>query len=218
MKVEYRVFNKNNPADSLAIAKMQSELLPHSPLVLLGMDFMSKFYYAQLPKLDLINGFVCYIDNEAAGFIVATNDPSGFMSKAIRKNWYKLIIVLLVSILKEPSRLKPLREAWQIMSHLPETAKKSNTGELLSLGVLEKYRTNKFQKLISQNLSKELVLKAEALLEQQDCSEVRVVVDDDNTVAKFFYHSLGWRLGEKVTGWKVPTIEFIHTITTSDNK
>jgi len=212
MKIEYRIFDKNNPANSLAIARMQSELLPHSPLVLLGMDFMSKFYYSLLPKDGLINGLVCYVDDEAAGFIVATDDPSGFMNTAIKNNWFKLIMVLLISLIKEPSRFKSLMEARRIMSQLPDTAKKENLGELLSLGVLEKFRKNKFQKQIAQNISKELVLKAEVLLAEQHCKDVRVVVDDTNTVAKFFYHSLGWRLGDKVTGWNVPTIEFVHSI------
>ncbi|NJO12551.1 MAG: hypothetical protein HC872_02790 [Gammaproteobacteria bacterium] len=72
-------FGAASPAPAADLAYLHAQLLPHSPVALLGPDFMQKFYYSALPRLGLIFGAVAYVDEAPAGFIVATADSSGFM-------------------------------------------------------------------------------------------------------------------------------------------
>ena len=76
---------------------LHESLLPHSPLVLMGPDFMRSFYYGLLPADDFVCGAVAYYDDAPAGFIVATGDANGFMSKATRRNWLRLGWIVLGS-------------------------------------------------------------------------------------------------------------------------
>lgn len=205
----YKKFDRNNTVDPTVIAALHSELLPHSPVALLGEDFMMKFYYTVLPKMGLISGLVVYVDDNPAGFISLTKDSAGFMKKAVLKQWPKLASVLLLSLLKKPGRIFSMWEAFTIMIHLPDSAKRENSGELLSLGVLPDYRYIKTGEP-GKNLATVLVARAVEILKAEGCREIRVVVDDDNKVAKFFYHGLGWELGkEKLKGWRTPSIEFV---------
>lgn len=205
----YKIFNDNNTVDLTAVSSLHAELLPHSPVALLGEDFMTGFYYKVLPETGLISGIVVYVEGKPAGFISMTDDSAGFMKKAVFRKWPKLVYVLLISLLKEPRRIISMWEAFNIMINLPDSAKRENSGELLSLGILPEYRNIKNGES-GENLATVLVLKAVDILKTAGCKEIRVVVDDNNKVAKFFYHGLGWKLGkEKLKGWRTPSIEFV---------
>ena len=206
---KYQFVDKLNTSDVTVLSTLHSKLIPHSPVALLGEYFMEKFYYKVLPAMGLITCIVVYINNKPAGFISLTNDSSGFMKNAIKQKWMILITVLVISLIKEPKRIFAMWEAIQIMSNLPESAKRECSGELLSLGILPEYRNIKM-KDSRTNLATELVSRAVSILKTQGCKEIRVVVDHDNKVAQFFYHGLGWKLGEeKIKGWRTPSIEFV---------
>ena len=206
----YEVFDKDHKADAKSLAWLHAQLLSHSPVALLGKDFMESFYYSEMPRMGLINGIIAYVDNKPAGFIVATEDPSGFLMTGLKKKWAKLLFVMTKAIIVSPSRIASIWEAFQIVSKLPGTAKKSNVSELLSFGVLQKYTKVKIQKSLDQNISKVLVDRMVDILVDNNCVEIRAVVDEDNLPAKMFYYGLGWSVsGEKVDGWKVPTMQFV---------
>lgn len=197
----------NRDVDS--IVSMHMELLPHSPVVLLGPLFMRKFYYEILPREDLIRGAVAYVDGEPAGFIVVTHDSSGFMSAAIRKRWPYLGWLMSVSILRQPGRLSSVWEAWQIMRNLDSTPQ-DRMGEILSFGVLPAYRQVRFVRKTGIQVGLDLLNTAVKLLEDKRIKSLRSVVDDDNLEAKLFYRHAGWALSpNKVSGWKKPVVEFI---------
>lgn len=218
MTCDYRVFDKDSPADVESLALLHAALLPHSPVALLGERFMKEFYYGELPGLGMISGVVAYIDQKPAGFIVATQDPAGFMMQGVREKFFKLLFLMIKLVILEPRRIFSIWEALQIMRNLPESAKDSGVGELLSFGVLPEYVKRKIQKAIGHNMSGVLVEKAVDLLAQQKCNEVRAVVDEDNVAAKMFYHGMGWQVSqEKVEGWKVPTMQFVCKIDSSAN-
>lgn len=206
----YEVFDNENFTDSKSLAYLHKKLLPHSPVALLGEDFMENFYYYDLPRLGLIRGFIAFVNDKPAGFIVATEDPSGFLMAGLKKKWAKLLFVMIKAVLVSPSRISSIWEAYQIVSKLPGTAKMSNVSELLSFGVLQEYTKVKIQKALDQNISKVLVEKMVDILVENNCVEIRAVVDEDNLPAKMFYYGLGWSVsGEKVDGWKVPTMQFV---------
>lgn len=196
-------------ACAVDIATLHAALLPHSPVVLLGKPFMQRFYYTVLPREHLICGAVAYYRGTPVGFIVATHDPASFMSKALRKHWAMLTLLVARSLITQPGSITGLWEALQIMRHLPKQKKLSDVGELLSFGVLPEYAKRKFVKQTGLHISMDLQNAVEAQLRLQGTRRLRSLVDQDNTVARLFYKGLGWRQESGlVAGWKQPVVEY----------
>jgi ribosomal protein S18 acetylase RimI-like enzyme len=209
---EIVLFDATHRPPTKDLMDLHSELLPNSPITLLGSKFMQSFYYRLLPRKNHIFGSIVYVDQKPAGFIVATHDSSGFMRSALRYYGLSLVWILGLSILQEPiTRLRAIWEALQIMKHRPPEVKESVSGaELLSFGVRGEYCSAQFIRQSGLQLSKELLHRTVAKLEAEGASEIRAIVDADNIPAKLFYHSLGWQLVRTdVPGWRIPSVEFL---------
>ena len=86
-------------ASPSVLAELHAELLPTSPLVGMGTSFLRDFYYRVLPEEGLILGYVAYVGEFPAGFLVATRDANGFLMVAVRRRWR----TLLAAMLRHPS-------------------------------------------------------------------------------------------------------------------
>ncbi len=192
------------------LARLHAALLPHSPVVLMGEDFMCDFYYKALTSDKQICGAIAYIDGKPAGFIVATHNPKEFMPMAIRRHWFSLGMVIFLSLLRSPTRIMAMKEAYTIQKNVGDIEYEAGLGELLSFGVLPEYRSPKFVRKTGHKISSDLLTAAVSLLRKRAMKKIRAVVDQDNTEAKFFYRSHNWKIGNpSVQGWSVPTLEFI---------
>lgn len=212
MSISYEIvtFSQNTPAPARDLAQLHQTLLPTSPVALLGQEFMANFYYDILPREGLISGAVAYVDGQPAGFIVATPDSARFMKIALRRHWWRLIWVMGISVLRQPKRLGAIWEAGQIMGSRQPSSPEELAGELLSFGVLPAYRHGKFIRESGLKISQDLFHRAVAQIQAQGVSQIRAIVDADNTPAKLFYHGLGWQLDRtQVPGWRSPTVEFV---------
>lgn len=199
------------------LAALHAELLSHSPLVLMGREFVEEFYYTVLPAERLISGAIAYVDGKAAGFIVATDVPDGFMSQAMRKFWPRVCWIILKSVLRNPGRIRAIKEAYQIQSNVKAEQYGSDTGELLSLGVLPEFRTRSFVKRTSIRIGADLLERCLEQLASAGKKRIRAIVDKDNLEAQLFYRAQGWRVGlPNVKGWRVPTMEFLVDIESGD--
>jgi len=202
--------DRDTAALAADMAWLHAMLLPHSPVALLGHDFMAGFYYSALPRLRLICGHVAYVDEQPAGFIVATHDSSGFMRQGLRKAFFPLARVMLQSVLRAPRRVAAIWEAVQIMRTMPPTDPGDRAGELLSFGVLPQYRSREFMLRTRLRLSQDLLAAAMAQLCARGVNVVRVIVDADNLEARMFYLGNGWQPGrDSVPGWRKKTVEFL---------
>ena len=112
-------FDERSADHSRELAQLHAALLAHSPVALLGPDFLRRFYYRDLPRMGLIFGQVAYVNGQPAGFIVATHDSWGFMRTAVRKHFLRVAFVMTWSVLRDPRRLGAIWEALQIMRGLP---------------------------------------------------------------------------------------------------
>lgn len=195
---------------------LHASLLSHSPVALLGTEFMRDFYYSFLPARGLIFGAVAYVDDEPAGFIVATDDASGFMGRGIRSGWWRLGGVMLRAVARHPiERLGAIREAIGIMRGLPASTQPRDYGELLSFGVLPKYRERAFVARRRLAISRDLATAALAEMRQRGVRVCRAIVDADNLEARLFYVGSGWRPGsDRVPGWRKHTVEFLMDLAT----
>jgi ribosomal protein S18 acetylase RimI-like enzyme len=203
-------FGPGSADRSADLAHLHELLLGHSPVALLGPDFMARFYYRVLPRLGLICGYVAYIDDRPAGFIVATHDSSGFMQAALKRKFLRVAWIMAWSALREPARLGAIWEAVQIMRGLPPPQPGQPNGELLSFGVLPEFRARDFMIRTRLRISQDLLKGALEQLRQRGAGRVRVIVDADNLEARLFYLGNGWRPGmEVVPGWRKKTVEFL---------
>ena len=212
MPPAYRLapFDAAHPAPAAALARLQADLLPTSPLSLLGPRFLERVYYALLPTADLIFGAVAYVDERPVGFIVATADAAGFMGAAIRRWWWRLGAVLATSIVLDPARLAAVWEAVRIMRGFGPAPGGDPGGEMLTFGVLPEYLAPRFVRETGLRLSADLFDCAQEQVAARGVRVVRAIVDADNLPAKFFYKNRGWVLDRTgVPGWRTETVEFI---------
>jgi ribosomal protein S18 acetylase RimI-like enzyme len=193
------------------LARLHLTLLPNSPISLLGELFARSFYYKLLPKQGLLFGAVAYVDQQPVGFIVVTDKPNEFMRSALKRHFLYLVGVVMVSVLMNPiKRLAAIREAWQIMSSLPQLEIPDSEGELLSFGVLPEYRLSEFGQQSGHYVAADLLNTIVDPLKQRGMDSVRAIVDTDNQVARSFYRKHGWQLrARKVEGWQIPSLELV---------
>lgn len=205
--------DRPKPGLSQDLAALHSALLDHSPLVLMGPDFMRSFYYSLLPADGAIFGAVAYVDQVPAGFIVATAEAESFMMGSVRRHWLRLCWTMAMSVLKRPSRLLAMKEAYAIQANVQAQQVGADTGELLSFGVLPDYRSRRFIKTTGIHVASELFDVALEQMAATGAKHIRAIVDKDNLEAQLFYRSKGWRIGLKsVAGWSVPTMEFVRDL------
>lgn len=207
-KVTYRLEDFSSPTIDLDdIAALHSELLPHSPVVLLGDEFMKRFYYGKLPQSQLIVGAMAYVDDVPAGFIAATHDAGGFMKRAIGRHGGLLVRVLLGQLLARPARIASLWEAVKVMRHSDATGGGGDQmGEILSFGVREQFRGRQFVRETGIRVSVDLMKRATTQLAAHGVRRIRAVVDPGHLESKFFYAALGWRPTRELHGRKIPVL------------
>ncbi|MDJ0711370.1 MAG: hypothetical protein QNJ14_13320 [Woeseiaceae bacterium] len=198
------------PAAAADIAGLHAALLDTSPLVLMGSEFVREFYYTVLPSERLICGAVAYVDGQPAGFIVGTDDPDGFMDNATRRYRLRIAWTLFKSVLRRPSSIAALLEARRIQRNVKDEKYGSEVGELLSFGVLPRFRSREFIRKTGVTVSADLLRCVMSQLERRGKKRLRAIVDKDNREAQLFYRLNGWRVGSKdVKGWRTPTMEFL---------
>lgn len=170
---------------------------------------MRDVYYGRLVRSGLANAFVAYVDQTPAGFIIATDQPAGFMSAGFRKHPFTVGWALMRAILDKPARFADL----VYTARLNATRQSDDPpalGELLSFGVAEAFRRPAFVRSSGIRVGAALLDAALGYLRGCGAKQVRAIVDSDNLAAQLFYRGAGWQLGNPtVKGWDVPTCEFL---------
>lgn len=208
----YRIsaFDANGTDCAADLATLHAQLLAHSPVALLGPDFMRRFYYTALPQMGLIFGAVAYVDSRPAGFIVATADSAGFMRTGIRRAWWRLGWTMLSSLARNPARIAAVWEAFGIMRGVEQAPSDTPAGELLSFAVLPEFRERRFVTRTGLRISQDLMREAMKGLRSAGVTHCRAIVDADNLEARLFYLGNGWTPGlARVPGWAKHTVEFL---------
>jgi ribosomal protein S18 acetylase RimI-like enzyme len=209
---ELRVFGPGPGSDPVHISRLHASLLPSSPITHLGSRFRERFYYKDLPELELIFGAVAYVNNEPAGFVSATLDSDGFMTLALRKRPLRVMQSFAVAVACDPRRIRPIWEALQIQSRRGSGGVSPGTpaAEILSLGVLPEFRGVLAN---GRHIADDLVHRVVETCEARNAREIRVIVDTGNARALRFYEKLGWRPSRSsVPGWSQPSTELIRTL------
>jgi ribosomal protein S18 acetylase RimI-like enzyme len=171
---------------------------------------MRRFYYRWLPADGFLVGAVAYVDGQPAGFVVGTSNPTGFMRAALRRRWRRLLWVLATCLILRPHAVGAVLAACRVLrTRRPEPAA-AGSAEILSMGVLPEYRTQRFVVESKLRLSMNLVDHIASRLVAAGADTVRAIVAADNPQAKLLYSGLGWTLSRTdVPEWRTPTAEFL---------
>lgn len=204
-------FGAGRPAPARELARLHAVLLPTSPVVRLGPGFMERCYYRLLPRADLLFGALARVDGVAAGLVVATAAPAGFMRAALRRWPVQVFGRLGLAILQAPlGGLPALLEAQRIQMGRQPAGGRAAEGEILTLGVLPDFASGRFVREHRVRLGQELLGHALEGLRARGVARVHAIVDADNLAAKLFYHAQGWRLeATSVPGWRVPSVDYL---------
>lgn len=200
---ELRPFGEGMPPNAADISALHAELLPRSPITLLGRRFREEFYYRELPALGLVFGAVAYVGGKPVGFGVATDDPDNFLMAAVRRKWPRIVWLLGTSLAGNPRRLAAIWEGMRIQYHRRSPPAARRQGEILSLGVLPEYRAQG-----GLSIARDLVLLLIERFRQKGIHRVVAVIDSDNVASLRFFHKLGFRPSRAdVPGWRHASTE-----------
>lgn len=184
----------DNPAAVRDCARLHRDLLPGSPIARLGRRFMERFYYRTLVSDGLVQGYLYYVENQAAGFVAQTRQPSRFMAEGLRRHWPALCGILFLDVLSDPRRVAVILWTLRHMMGQRSAPAGAAEGEILSFGVLPEYRAPAFVRRSGHRIAGTLFDAALEALQAQGVHRVRAVVETSNREALMFYHARGCQI------------------------
>jgi hypothetical protein len=106
-------------------------------------------------------------------------------------------------------RLAGLLQAIAIMaSRSPASNAGSQTGEILSIGVLPEYRSGSPDAKPGMRLARRLLDEGLRAIVSRGCREIISIVDSDNLASQAMFQSAGFTIRQKdLKGWRVPSVE-----------
>lgn len=160
------------------IAKIHTEALKGDFLPSLGNNFLTTFYEGIINKPG-IYGFGFEEKEEIVGFVIGTKDSHKFFSLAIKENFLKLSLWLLLEILKNPPIIKNVIETF-----LYPSKDMGPKAELVVIAVKNKWQ--------GQGIGKILTQKLEAAFKVNKISRYKLTVHADKEAVGFYDH-LGFK-------------------------
>jgi ribosomal protein S18 acetylase RimI-like enzyme len=97
--------------DLESIVQIHLDAFPHFFLTFLGPAFLSKLYLCILYDKSGI-AFVYAPDSRIVGFVVGTDQPSGFYHRVLRRHWWRFGLASISSVIKQPMIIPRLLRAF----------------------------------------------------------------------------------------------------------
>jgi hypothetical protein len=206
------LLDPRSAADVDAVARLQEEHLGDSPIVLLGHQFLRKFYYPKLIEDGLLECAICKADGRVVAFISWTRFPDTFMMQGIRAHVFLLSWIMLKQVLTRPASVKNIVAALKIVRERSGSTAKSppGTAETISIVVLPQY-----QKYVPPGGTSRLTVRLfEALgaqLRAGGMQQVVFMVKPENRASNIFFSAIGCRF-EKVTTFGVQVHKYTYAL------
>jgi len=185
--------DSDDPEHVRAAASLHQALLGESPIPGLGWMFMTRFYYTQLVKDELIRCYLYRLDGEYVGFLAVTDQPLSFMGEGVRRHYVRLALILALSLCQKPSRARIMFATSAASRRRATTEGTDRLGEILSIGVLEAFRGQRVDPG-GKRISAALLDAGIRYLSDRGCRRIELNVDQDNVRAIRFYQSYGFVL------------------------
>jgi len=193
--LQIREIDPSIKQDVKNITRMHLDLLHFGPMARLGELFLRRFCYTILIQDGLMKAALYEVNGRPAGFIAYTDRSITFHRMAIRRHLGQVAFLVALSIIREPRVLLYLPKAVHlIFSRRAEQEKEQDPlAEVLAIGVLPEYTKQAFTRKTGIRISEELLSYAATYFRRVGLNRLRVVVQQVNKPAIFFYHNLGAR-------------------------
>ena len=150
-------------------------------LTFLGPAFLREFYKGTLADPSCIC-FVAEYQGNLIGFVVGTDQPSGFYRRLILKRWWHFALASLAPFFKRPSIAPRLLRAF---AKPAEVTQRPGHGTLMSIAVLPEMMRKGIGKLLVQAFLKEA--------KSREVKQVDLTTDNENNhLVNNFYRGLGF--------------------------
>lgn len=150
-------------------------------LSFLGPAFLREFYEGTLADSSCIC-FVAEYQGNLSGFIVGTDQPSGFYRRLILKHWWHFALASMAPFFKRPSIAPRLLRAFVKPA---EVTHKPGRGTLMSIAVLPEMMGKGIGKLLVQAFLEEAISRG---VKQMDLT----TDSENNHLVNNFYRGLGF--------------------------
>lgn len=208
-----RLVDARDARDVAAVVALHREMLPGSPVAALGEVFMRQFYYRRLVQDGLIGCHLVTSDGDPVGFLAWTAEPE-LGAAIIRRRPVLFSLAIARALLASPARVGVLLKLANFSRLRAPTADPESgatsapapsmrTGELLSLGVREPYRTREYLRRTKRRHSFELLDAALTALDARGVERFGAYVEQSNMPMLLLYQGLGCEL-MRLTG--APTV------------
>ncbi len=178
------------------ITELHMELLSFGPMAKFGDEVIRETIYVVGLSDDLMKVAIAEINGEPAGFIAYTMHADDFHQTLIKNHFFKAALVMLKSLIMQPSRIRHLPRAFQVVTsrnELPSNIEGIQS-EVLCIGVRPQYLTPAFVRQTNLRIGARLLEHAFEDLRRNGFTKTLMIVDADNPRALLFYQSLGAEL------------------------
>jgi hypothetical protein len=189
-----------NTLDVNGVADLHVKHLGDSPIVQLGPRFLRKFFYTTLVRDGLIGCTLCRLDGRVVGFISYTRYPLEFMARGVRRHFFALSWLMLVSVLRRPSLIHDIYVALGFMRERQSDAQRGDAedlGEVISIASEQdarKYVPPGGTSRLTVRLFEEML----AYFRRTGVRRIHLLVQPDNSASNLFCAAMGCEF-EKVS-------------------
>ena len=168
--------------DVLAVVDIHIQAFQGFFLSFLGPRFLQELYSAIIADPSGI-AFTFHEDDNLLGFVVGTDQPSGFYRRLLRRRWWRFALASFMPLLKNPTIIPRLFRAFS-MPQQGDAGKECGT--LMSIAVLPEAQGN--------GVGKELVGAFLQEASRRKLKQVNLTTDKlNNDAVNLFYQRLGFK-------------------------
>ncbi|MGQ0537404.1 MAG: hypothetical protein ACT4R6_00535 [Gemmatimonadaceae bacterium] len=214
--VEIERLDPHNRADVAAVSALHEQFLGDSPVARMGPRFLRDCYYSRLLADGLFDCVACrdVAEGRIVAFMSYTDRPTDFMSRGLRRHFFRVAWTIGTTVLRSPGRLKDVLFVMRLMRERREDGDdevlRRGAGEALSMAVLPEYR-GAVPAGGTARLPTRLIELMAADLRERQVSEIAFYVDPSNLAANLLYSSLGCRF-DKITHAGLTRHRFVYPV------
>lgn len=165
-----------------------------SPVTALGKRFAVDFYYGLMVREGLVGCHVYLHEDQPVGFSAYTGNSNGMFSRGIAAGPFTLARALGLGLLQKPSRIKTMLAIARQFGNMDREPVYDIPAEMLSMVVLEEYRSAQFVKETGLRITNELFEATMNRLEAEGASGIKMFVDRGNLLAHVLYLRYGFKV------------------------
>ena len=166
------------PNDAEKIAAIHYDNFKNAFLCDLGLSFL-RLLYRWILTFNKGFGYIIKDEDNIFGFVTGVYDSSNLISLFIKKNFFKVLSILILNFIKKPNNIKKVFETI-IYSKKSDIDIKA---ELISIAIENKYR--------GKGYSDSLFFHFIEHLKPEKINIFKITVDKDNLAANKFYLKCG---------------------------